>query len=494
MKKWKKNLKYSVEEKLSFRDESRLLKEKAGIEPKNPGEARPYVNYGKTMAKVVGISLAAMAALVVLVPLAGFLIAGFKTKNNYRPVQRNYSLHEQQQIREDTFRRMNSFEYPSGSDLRPVSEDYQNAVSDFSYEAYSGLDKKDNTFFSPLSAYLHLDTLSHGVKNSVLSSRVDEVLHLDASLRESNFLSAFLSNRDPGKEGSSHVEMNQLFFLDQKETFQTAYLDYLTSIYCEAYSLDLEKTKDINLMVDIVNSKVNQSVLSSQDLLVDEYMRAFLFSMVDFFGSWGFDGSKTQNQNFYPSSGDAYVVPFMHHTFMGSAYDYGDYFSFRLSYGGGYSMQFITPKERGGDIVSIAASRNFLVEDDSKKYVATVYGEETTRFLIEVALPRFHADCSLSFKDLFSSMGLGTLYSRDLSPLTGISSGDPLYIQETKQKNHIYWDESGTTAKTITWSGIGAGATAPTVTGLAFDLDSPFLYVIRDRNDLPLYIGQVDRP
>ena len=494
MKKWKKNLKCTVEEKLSFQDESRLLKEKAGIEPKNPGKARPYVNYGKTAAKVVGISLAATAALVVLVPLAGFLIAGFKTKNNYHPVQRNYSLHEQQQIREDTFRRMNSFEYPSGSELRPVSKDYQNAVSDFSYEAYLGLNKEDNTFFSPLSAYLHLDILSHGVKNSSLSSKMDEVLHLNSSSRESNFLPAFLSNRDPGKEGSSHVEMNQLFFLDHKETFQDSYLDYLTSVYCEAYSLDLEKAKDINLMVDIVNSKVNQNVLSSQDLLVDEYTRAFLFNTVDFFGSWGFDGSKTQKQNFYPSSGEAYVVPFMHHSFLGSAYDYGDYFSFRLSYGGGYSMQFITPKERGGDIASIARKGNFLVENESKKYVATIRGEVTTQFISDVALPRFQADCSLSFKDLFSSMGLGTLYSRDLSPLTGISNGDPLYIQETKQKNHIFWDESGTTAKTITWSGIGAGAAAPTITGLAFDLDSPFLYVIRDRNDLPLYMGRVDRP
>ena len=175
MKKWKKNLKCTVEEKLSFQDESRLLKEKAGIEPKNPGKARPYVNYGKTATKVVGISLAATAALVVLVPLAGFLIAGFKTKNNYHPVQRNYSLHEQQQIREDTFRRMNSFEYPGGSELRPVSKDYQNAVSDFSYEAYLGLNKEDNTFFSPLSAYLHLDILSHGVQNSSLSSKIDEV-------------------------------------------------------------------------------------------------------------------------------------------------------------------------------------------------------------------------------------------------------------------------------------------------------------------------------
>ena len=494
MKKWKKNLRCAVEEKLVFQDDSRLLKEKAGIEPKNLGEARPYVNYGKRAAKIVGISLSASAALVVLFPVACFLIAGFQTKNHFRPIQRNYSLHEQQQIREDTFRRLNSFEYPTDSSLRPVSNGYRNAVCEFSYEAYSGLEKEDNAFFSPLSAYLHLDTLSHGLTKSSLSSRVDEVLHLDSLSRKSNFLSAFLSNRDPGGQGSSHVEMNQLFFLDQKVTFQFDYLDYLTSVYCEAYSLDLEKAKDINFMVDIVNSKVNQNILSRQDLLVDEYTRAFLFNTVDFFGSWGFDRSKTVNQNFYPSSGDAYVVPFMRHSFLGSAYDYGDYFSFRLSYGGGYSMQFIVPKDRGGDIASVAAKGNFLVEDDSKKYVAMIHGEATTEFIIDVSLPRFQADCSLSFEDLFSSMGLGDLYSREISPLTGIANGDPLYIQETKQKNHIDWNESGTTAKTITWSGLGAGAAAPTESGLAFDLDSPFLYVIRDRNDLPLYIGRVDRP
>jgi serine protease inhibitor len=65
-------------------------------------------------------------------------------------------------------------------------------------------------------------------------------------------------------------------------------------------------------------------------------------------------------------------------------------------------------------------------------------------------------------------------------------------LEETYQKNEISMDEDGTTAKSVTFS-LGGGAAAPVEEDNTYvvDLDSPFLFYIKDASGIPLFMGYV---
>lgn len=73
-------------------------------------------------------------------------------------------------------------------------------------------------------------------------------------------------------------------------------------------------------------------------------------------------------------------------------------------------------------------------------------------------------------------------------------SGNDLYVwvEESKQTNSVSWDEDGVVASTIEAKNFAAGAAMEMRDGVSFTFDSPFVYVIRDRNNLPIYVGSVD--
>jgi serine protease inhibitor len=71
---------------------------------------------------------------------------------------------------------------------------------------------------------------------------------------------------------------------------------------------------------------------------------------------------------------------------------------------------------------------------------------------------------------------------------------DPIFISECKQKNKVSFNEDGTTIKSVTWTGFGAGSAGPMPDGIEVQLNQPFIYVIYDENDLPLYVGNVVNP
>ena len=64
------------------------------------------------------------------------------------------------------------------------------------------------------------------------------------------------------------------------------------------------------------------------------------------------------------------------------------------------------------------------------------------------------------------------------------------------QKNSIELNEDGTSIKSITFtqSGIYAKSGKEKEEELIIKIDKPFIYIIRDKNKLPIFIGYIDDP
>ena len=71
-----------------------------------------------------------------------------------------------------------------------------------------------------------------------------------------------------------------------------------------------------------------------------------------------------------------------------------------------------------------------------------------------------------------------------------------IYIQTMKQRNEVEFNEDGSMVKSVTQTSFGAAMSAAPHEHdtLEVDLNQPFIYIIRDINDTPIFVGHVDDP
>ena len=91
-------------------------------------------------------------------------------------------------------------------------------------------------------------------------------------------------------------------------------------------------------------------------------------------------------------------------------------------------------------------------------------------------------------------MGVTDLFTQGTADFSGSVSGDyPVWITAVNQATRVAIDEEGVTAASYIEIP-GAGAAMPPEEIIDFILDRPFLFVITNRYDLPLFAGAVNQP
>ena len=97
-------------------------------------------------------------------------------------------------------------------------------------------------------------------------------------------------------------------------------------------------------------------------------------------------------------------------------------------------------------------------------------------------------------------MGLSVLFDKYSKSFNGafeeLDENVSIYLDFVKQKNNISFTETGTTIKSIAFTGFMAGAAGPAEERDVYqvDLNQPFIYAIYDQSNIPLYVGCVDNP
>ena len=162
----KQDLESKLDVNLSF-DMSKLeVNEKRVINPRK-------------VIKYTSLALASSLLIAFMVPLINML----DVDTTYNEVKRRYSLNEIEILNNTSFKKMNEVKYPSSKrEIYGVSEDYKNALNNFTYNVYNELDK-DNTSFSPLGLYSNLNIISLASDNELVLNQFDDVLGLNKSLR-----------------------------------------------------------------------------------------------------------------------------------------------------------------------------------------------------------------------------------------------------------------------------------------------------------------------
>ena len=503
---WKRKLKESYRQEVVEPKDNGALSKHLGIATSE--KPKRYVNPGKIIGRV---AIAASLLVVIGGPIALYVGMHTQVKTHSQMKKRRYRAADISSLRASTVKALNAISYNDGPfALQAVDATFKDNVNSFAFALQKQFKEKQTYLYSPYTAYLNLDLISLASQGPVLE-QANAILGSQAN-RDSNITKAMLTNFYSGDEGSTHTYQGAFF--REGWNLKEGYVDKLSSRRAEVYSLDMDK--DLEAIPSWANAKVKADMLKTKDLDYDpSQTMAYYFSILDFDGkwNWSYNDSKTHKRDFTSLDGKVSKLDFMSHdiSFIDpenafangrsnvGVYDYGDYISAYDYYSNGYSIQYLTPNEVGKDIFALLDGVNFFEEDPDKFYTKVHPSNPEvkqwhTNVLQSVSfiMPKFSFASLTDLTPKIKALGLSGFYEDLHNSLSGGIDFNPNggAIAFTKQANSIEFSEDGTIAKSITFSsGYGAAAPGVLANSLVITLDEAFVYVIRDPNGLPLFVG-----
>jgi serpin B len=111
---------------------------------------------------------------------------------------------------------------------------------------------------------------------------------------------------------------------------------------------------------------------------------------------------------------------------------------------------------------------------------------------VDLTMPKFEFEQSLSLKNTLSNMGMATAFT-DNADFSGMDGKKDLHIQDVVHKAFLSVDENGTEAAAAT--AVIVGATAMPVDVAEMKMDHPFVFLIKDNaTGAIIFMGRVVDP
>ena len=426
---------------------------------------------------------------LVLVVSVAILSVLLTKKESVHVTRKKYSAAEIAVAEANTFRRLNSFDYPplSGNRYIGLDVDDVNAFNAFTNTIYQALDYEENATFAPVTLYPLLSLLAMGSSSPTLDAQFDALfLNKNAAARTALYQTIFKNNFYHNDQGTSLLHNGA--FVDYNYDLSAEYLANLTHNYFEAFALDYTNKNDINKMLGWINDSMQEDgFIKENDLEIDDETMMYLFASFIFSNGWTHKYYESDNETgpFYLLDGTTTPTTYMQHKYFGTYYDYDKYISFYDSYTNGNRVQYIVPKAHTDNIYDLLGTNMFLTET----------GEEHLNEIIELKAPIFTTSNIVDFKAPLKNLGFDIMFDRNAVNFDKMFAHAPLtsYVQTIKQKNEVTFNVDGTIVKSLAFAGVGSKSASPIDT-LVVSLDQPFIYVIRDINNIPLFVGHFDNP
>ncbi len=349
------------------------------------------------------------------------------------------------------------------------------------------VDANENILLSPLSAMLVLSLAATGAEGETRAQMEQMLGTSDADVLAEQLAAYVLSL--PCDEFARVQIANSVWLRDaanlevDEEFLQRAAELYDAEVYTEPF--DGTTAGKINAWVSEKTEGMIDHLLNE----VDPSALVYLLNALLFDAQWASSPLRKQYRlNFFtPAEGeaqDANVTEF-HPSIL---YDDGYALGTRLAYENGYSLIAMLPDREMG----------------MEEYIATLSGEWLSAMLrdgkvalVDATLPHFAYESEYSLNDVLIDMGMETAFvpaEADFSS-TARMPDQNLYIGMVLQKTAIELNEIGTRAAAVTAivePGSAPPGEEPQLEKYTLIYDRPFVYMIVDRKNVPLFIGVVN--
>lgn len=489
-----KNLKDKVKKEFESQIDTELDFDTTTLNP-NPKSFQNKIIIRRSIIAAVSV----VALCIISIPISIPILLMLDTKDTFKTYKKEYTQSELKQIELNTFKKLNDVSYPEQFSKREVSDEYRESVIDFSNKMYFAIDQ-NNAAFSPLNLYMNLSILSLASNNENTLKEFDNLLGMSKESREKDFINAYINDYFYNSSGT--MQMYNGYFATNKFDANNDFISSLTRHYTEAYQVDFNSDASINKILSWIDQRVqDRNFLNKNDLEIDENTAILLISTLYYKNTWfhKFDKQDTIENVFYLEDRSTLTIPYLSHKYFGECYDYEDYISCYDYYVNGLKIKYIIPKtDVSKSIFELIHNKNIFVDDETRRIKPETSWYENP--IINLKVPKFENECLVDFSSTLKANGLRSLFDPNSHSFDyafdNLPSNMSIYLDYVKQKNHISFDESGTTLKSVTFSGFkGATSAAPMTTDtIDVNLNRPFVYIIYDSNDLPIFVGNLNNP
>lgn len=264
-----------------------------------------------------------------------------------------------------------------------------------------------------------------------------------------------------------------------------AFIDILINYYnAESKQFDINDQTVPDKINTWISDKTNGLINNMMDQL-DPRTVMMLINAIYFKGKWKseFDVDKTATGSFYKAEGSPVSVPMMKQSSNFKIYSGDGFVMGEFPYGqGNFVMDVILPNSQNG----ISNLLPGITETSFNNWAANLNEQS-----IDLTMPHFKYDYKIGLKNILSDMGMGIAFDFTKADFTNIADG--LYIGDVLHDTFIETNEEGTKAAAATVVTIIATVAHPEPP--AFDMDHPFIYIIRETTTGSIvFMGKVADP
>lgn len=367
-------------------------------------------------------------------------------------------------------------------------DEYMDLLTPFWAQSMAGVlgGSQENQTYSPVNLYMALSALAEMTD----SDQILQALGADSldSLRTRTYEIWNVSYRDDGNQA---LLANSLW-LDQDVPYDQTVMDALARHhYTSVYQGDFGTQRTDNAIAAWLNQQTGNLLKNATaNVHHDEDIIFALYATIYYQAKWRDEFSAANNEDgiFHAPGGDI-TCTYMNKKRMQASYYWGeDFGAVSLGLKDGSQMWLILPDE-DKTIDDVLAGGEYLQMLLDGSY------ENSKYMMVNLSLPKFDIRSSGDLSRALQDMGITDVFDPAASGFSGTFPGfeGPIWVDSVNQATRVAIDEKGVTAASYI-EFPGAGSAAPPEEIIDFILDRPFLFVVTNFADVPLFAGTVQEP
>ena len=337
-----------------------------------------------------------------------------------------------------------------------------------------------NAVYSPLSLYAALGMLTELTDGQTKQQMMDLLSVSDSEELRQWTQTLWRQLYRDGKD--SALWLGNAVFLNENMTFHKEPLDVLAkSYYASSYQVSMGSKAADEAIAAWLNEQTNDLLTEDTGAIkTKERDLLRLYNTIYYKAGWQdtFESSRTETDTFTAADGSKQQVDFMHRTDEGT-YRKGEGYTAaprRLKYG---RMVFVLPDE-GVTPESLLARDGFLTELTGEYSMADVVW----------SVPRFDVKSSVDLKDILKALGVTDAFDENVADFTPLTDSGAV-VSSVMQAARVKIDEDGVEAAAYTEIVADTTAAEEPPPVVEMNLNRPFLFVILNDANVPLFVGTV---
>ena len=376
----------------------------------------------------------------------------------------------------DNFSTLSQVNYPSlNYEVGSIDNDMIAEINHFSYKLIKKIfTVQDNQLFANLSLYMALSMLVEGT-SSTTSAELENLLGQKREKLTKQLKLIYENNYYSNQNG--RVYLANSLWLKKGLKINSEYLNFIKdNFYAQSYEIDFTKRKEKDKIIKWINYYTeNVLKLDRNNYQIEDNLALLLLNTIYFDNKWliAYDKEKTVEDTFYLDKNNTKMVEYMNHQISTLYKKTSEYVVVMDYFENNNTITYIMPTIPFDKLCS---------KDFTSFTNDLVMGE------VNLSVPKFDYSKEYNLNEALKSLGVRKIFEKD--SLNKI--GENLSVNYIKQNVGIKLSESGAKAAAVT--SIGIMKSSLVVDPITIKLDRPFLYLIKDANNVLLFVGILNYP